>query len=124
MLGHRTDIPRFLASWDIAAHPSKDEALGLAVIEASMAGLPVVVYESGAAPEIVQDGSTGIVVPLSADDDSNVAGLTGAFRRLVDDEAMRQRMGSAGQQRMSAMFGSRARAANEYSSVLQNAAVK
>ncbi|MEU4447422.1 glycosyltransferase [Actinosynnema sp. NPDC050801] len=72
---------------DVLLCPSTwDEPFGLVVLEAYAAGLPVVVARSGALPELVDDGGTGLVVaPGSA------GALTAAMRRVLDP-ADRHRM--------------------------------
>jgi glycosyltransferase involved in cell wall biosynthesis len=55
------------------------EAAGLVLLEAQALGVPVVTYASGGAPEMLLDGTTGIVVP-----ESNVPALTDAVRELLE----------------------------------------
>jgi glycosyltransferase involved in cell wall biosynthesis len=121
LCGWRPDIAAVYAAWDIAAHPSREEAFGLAVAEASRAGLPLVVYEDGAAPELVAHGETGLVVPLQpGTPPANVAGLSQALRVLAGDAALRARMGAAARERMSALLGDTpARAGAEFTAVVQ-----
>lgn len=107
MLGFRNDISRVFTAWDIAAHPSRKEAFGLATAEASLACLPVVVYDDGAAPEIIEDGHTGFVVPLFEDgspEGGNTDGLARAFATLIEMPELRRKMGQAGQQRIREVF--------------------
>ena len=63
------DLPRFICVGDIFAMPARDrlfglevEGLGIVYLEASSCGLPVVVGNSGGAPDAVKDGITGSVV--------------------------------------------------------------
>jgi glycosyltransferase involved in cell wall biosynthesis len=53
----------YLKAFDIFLHTSRTEALAYALIEAGLAGLPVVATNVGGLPEIVEDGTTGILVP-------------------------------------------------------------
>jgi len=48
----------------LAVLPSHFEAFGLAFVEAQAAGLPVVAYDAGSVPEVVQHGRTGWLAPL------------------------------------------------------------
>ncbi|HEX6713583.1 MAG TPA: glycosyltransferase family 4 protein [Thermoleophilaceae bacterium] len=81
----------FLASVDAVAVPStRPDPLPNSAIEAQAAGLPVVAANHGGLPEIVNDGTTGILV---APDDA--VGLAQALRALADDPAKREQMGEA-----------------------------
>jgi len=60
-LGHRADVPALLAAAEVFAHPSTEEGLGTAVIEAMLAEVPVVTSDAGGLPEVV--GEFGHVVP-------------------------------------------------------------
>ena len=64
LLGSRDDVPDLLASFDVFAFPSLYEGLGLAVIEAQAAGVPVVATQVGGIRENVVDGETGFLVPV------------------------------------------------------------
>lgn len=57
-----------------------EEPFGLVMVEAAACGAPVVVYGRGAAPEVVRDGETGVVVPPGA----GVAGLVTAVEAAAD----------------------------------------
>jgi len=49
---------------DIEVFLSKTESFGVSVLEASATETPVIVTNVGGLPEVVEDGVTGIVVPL------------------------------------------------------------
>jgi glycogen(starch) synthase len=79
---------QLLADADALVCPSTwAEPFGLVVLEAYAAGLPVIVARSGALPELVSDGETGLIVPAASPTD-----LTAAMRRFLHPE-QRQRMG-------------------------------
>lgn len=59
-LGYREDVPNLLAAAELFVHPSVEEGMGQAVVEAMLAGVPVVVSDAGGLPEVV--GDCGIVV--------------------------------------------------------------
>lgn len=67
------------------------EGFGIAVVEASACGLPVIGGRSGGIPEAVREGETGLLV-----DPEDPAALAGAIGQLLGDEALRRRMGAAG----------------------------
>src|SRR5262249_19544535 len=61
------ELPARFRQWDVFVSPSRSEGFGVAVLEAAACGVPSVVTRVGGLPEIVQDGSTGLVVaPESA----------------------------------------------------------
>ena len=62
LMGARTDIVDLLAASDIFVLSSRSEGLPLAIIEAMMAGLPVVATRVGGVAELVEDGVTGYLV--------------------------------------------------------------
>ena len=62
--GYRDDIPRLLQASDLLSFvPSTPEPFGRTLIEAMAAGLPVIGAGSGAIPDIVVDGMTGLLIP-------------------------------------------------------------
>ena len=90
-----------LAAWyrtgDVFAMPCRTrlggmdvEGLGLVFLEAQACGVPVVVGDSGGAPETVRDGETGVVV-----DGTDDADVTAALVALLADEGRRRAMGAA-----------------------------
>ncbi|MFL6047092.1 MAG: glycosyltransferase family 4 protein [Propionibacteriaceae bacterium] len=75
------------------------EGLGLAALEAAASGLPVIVGDSGGAPETVRDGETGFVVP--SDDH---ALLAERLMLLLNNPSLAQEMGARGRQHVATHF--------------------
>ena len=75
------------------------EGFGLVFLEAAAAGLPVVAGRSGAVPEVVEDGLTGLLVD-SADPDA----VANAIATLLGDRELRTRMGRAARSRARERF--------------------
>lgn len=88
--GFRADLPRLVPGFDVLAHPASREGLGVALLEAASAGVPVVACDVGGVPDVVEHGHTGLLVP--ADD---AGALRGALARLLRDRAERARLGAA-----------------------------
>jgi phosphatidylinositol alpha-1,6-mannosyltransferase len=92
------ELPAHYAAGDVFAMPCRTrrggmdvEGLGIVFLEASATGLPVIVGDSGGAPDAVLDGRTGYVV--------NGRDVGAVADRLIDvltDDALRARMGAAG----------------------------
>jgi glycosyltransferase involved in cell wall biosynthesis len=91
LMGTRRDVPNLLAGFDLFALATQQEASGTVYVEAQASGLPVVGTNVGGVSEMFRDGETGILVPPK-----NPAALTEALQRLIDDPALRRRMGEAG----------------------------
>jgi len=97
--GFRTDIPDVMTSLDILVSASWAEPFGRVIIEAMAAGKPVIATMSGGAPEIVQDGITGVLVPPR-----DPQAIARAALRMLQDSKIRQEMGRAGQRRAQEHF--------------------
>jgi len=88
-LGYRPDVPRILGAFDLCVAPSRREALSIALIEASQAGLPIVASRVGGIPEVVEENESGILVPSQ-----NRGALAGAMNLLAEDTALCGRFGA------------------------------
>ena len=99
-LGSVPDVPRHLASADAMLLASRGgDSMPAVLIEAGFAGLPAVSTDVGAISDVVLDGVTGFVV---ARDDH--VGFDAAVRRLVEDEALRSRFGTAAREHCRSTF--------------------
>ncbi len=97
--GHRHDIPRVLTAIDILAFPSYKESFGNTLLEGMAMKLPIVASNSGAVPEIIIDGQTGLLVPPK---DANL--LAEKILYLLRNPAMCQKLGNAGRKRVEKYF--------------------
>jgi len=84
---------------DVVVAPAVDEGFGMTVIEAGAHGLPVVAARSGAFPEVIRDGETGLLVPP---DDPEA--LSRALQRLIADADLRRHLGAAARAHIAANF--------------------
>ncbi len=94
MLGYREDVPAILAAADIFALPSLFEGLPMVLIEAMLAGLPVVASDIPGPREQVLPGVTGLLVPRA-----DQAALADALSSLANAPERRALMGKAGRER-------------------------
>lgn len=87
------ELPTFLNNIDIFAMPSisDDESFGVAAIEASATGLPVVASGVGGVPEVIDNNTTGFLIERK-----NIDSLADALERLIKDPQLRFNMGKAG----------------------------
>lgn len=94
------ELARLYGEAEVAIVPSLYEGFSLPAIEAMSCGVPVVATTGGALPEVVGvNNETGLLV-----EPNNPDALVGAIRRLLDDEALRERIGAAGRQRVIERF--------------------
>ncbi len=94
--------PELLAlyrSSDVFVLPSIAEAFGIAAIEASAAGLPVIATQVGGLSDIVVDGETGFLIQPEEDQ-----ALADRLRQLIQRPDLRQRMGRAARARAEELF--------------------
>lgn len=91
ILGWQSNIEIVLSSADIVVLTSDSEGTPLSLIQAGMAGIPVVTTNVGSVPEVILDGVTGIITGL------DVQELANALEKLVDDKALRTTLGNAAQ---------------------------
>ena len=88
-------VPDYLNQLDIyvAASRLDSESFGVAILEASACGLPVVVSRVGGLPEVVEEGVTGYIV-----DKEEVAQFAAVLLTLAQNQKLRDSIGTAGRQ--------------------------
>ena len=89
-LGRRPDAIDFIAGADVLVNPSDVEGLPLVILEAMMAGTPVVATAVGGVPTVVRDGETGYLVPVGQPR-ALAAALTDAITHPDRTRAMAER---------------------------------
>ena len=97
--GHREDAAQLMQALDLFVLPSFMETMPLTILEAMAAALPVVATSIYGVPELVDDGVTGVLVPVGHE-----ARLRRALRSLVLDPSLRQHMGAQGRHRYEQHF--------------------
>jgi glycosyltransferase involved in cell wall biosynthesis len=98
-MGVRSDVADILRASDAFAMTSLSEAASLTLLEAMASELPVVVTAVGGNPELVRDGTDGLLVPRRSS-----AGVARALLRILSDRSMATAMGSAGAERVRSQF--------------------
>ncbi len=97
--GIRSDIAAVMHAIDLLALPSEHEPFGRVLVEAMACARPIVATAGGGVPEIVQDGETGILVPVG-----DSAALARGIRRFLAEPHFARRAGLAGQERARQFF--------------------
>lgn len=87
--GMREDIPRLLNAIDIFVLPSLNEGMGRVLIEAMVLAKPIVATRVGGVPDVVEDGSSGLLVP-PADPDA----LADAICTIMKNPALASKLAS------------------------------
>jgi len=98
-LGTRHDIPECLAVLDLFVLPSLNEGMGRALLEAMAVGCPVVATRVGGIPDVVADGTTGLLVPPRDD-----RALAEAILTLLRDRSRRAAYGEAARRYVDGRF--------------------
>ncbi|MEU4085653.1 glycogen synthase [Streptomyces aureus] len=98
----RPDVVQLLTHAAAFVCPSVYEPLGIVNLEAMACGTAVVASRVGGIPEVVEDGVTGLLVPLG---EGFEAGLAAALDTVLADPATARRMGEAGRRRAVGEFG-------------------
>lgn len=84
-------VPEYMSGLDLFVVPSREESFGVAAIEASACGLPVIVSRVGGLPEVVLENKTGLVV-----DKEDIDGFAAQMIKMFNDSKLRQKLGQAG----------------------------
>jgi glycosyltransferase involved in cell wall biosynthesis len=93
--GFRNDVPRLVDQLDILVHASTTgEPFGQVITEGMLAAKPVIATRGGGVPEIVQHGSTGLLVPMGDAD-----AMAAAICALLSNPDLARAMGKAGRER-------------------------
>ena len=98
------DLPALYNAADVFAlvsrrHDLLVEGFGIAAVEASASGVPVLAGREAGLPDAVRDGETGLLV-----DPYCPSAVAEGLNRLLGDPALRQRMGAAGRRAVETYF--------------------
>ncbi len=97
--GFQQDVPSYIAAMDVFVLPSVMEGFGIVLLEAMAMGKPIIATTVGGIPEIVEDQTTGILVPPK--DSSAIAQK---IIYLLENPSVREKLGQAGRARVLERF--------------------
>lgn len=94
LLGHRSDIPDLLAAADVFVMPSLSEGTPLSLLEAMVAGKPIIATRVGGIPDVLGEGGSGVIVAPG-----DVDAMSDALAALLASSDERARLGQAAEER-------------------------
>lgn len=84
----------YLKNADVFVHPTNDDCFPLVLLEAMQHRLPIITTDEGAISDIINDGINGMIA-----EKNNPKDLAGKIELLLNDEALRKKMGEAGRKK-------------------------
>jgi len=97
--GFRADVPELLSEASISVLPSLSEGLSNTVLESMAAGVPVVATRVGGNPELIEEGSSGLLVPPR-----DAGALARAMLAILDDRDLARNIGREAKRRAAERF--------------------
>ncbi len=105
-LGYRSDVPDLLRAADLFVFPSRNEAMGTSLVDAMLAGVPIITTTAGGIPEVVgargSDPAVGWLVPPA-----DPAALSAAILEALDSGEQGRSLATRAEQRARALFTAR-----------------
>jgi glycosyltransferase involved in cell wall biosynthesis len=117
-LGERNDVEQIYPLMDVFVLPTHREGLGAAILEAEAMKVPVVASDIGGCPETIDNGKTGILVPVSS-----IEKLTEALLFILDNPQKAIDMGQSGRDKVLREFSKEivfSRLKKEYENLIKN----
>ena len=87
----RKDPKKWLGCLDLVVHPADIEGLGVSLLQAAAAGVPIIASRAGGMPEIVHHEKNGLLI-----DPGDTLALRIAIQRIIDEKRLRSAMRAAG----------------------------
>jgi glycosyltransferase involved in cell wall biosynthesis len=100
--GYQTDPTRFYACMDLLVQPSSaraGEGMPMVIMEALQEGIPVIASRTGGIPEVIRDGSNGLLVTPGDE-----AALARALQNFLEDTVLRSRLQTGSRNSLSERF--------------------
>jgi glycosyltransferase involved in cell wall biosynthesis len=85
--GRKKNVAEAMAAADLFVLPSIREAFGLVILEAAVAGLPIIATNTGGIPEIIKNGVSGILVPPA-----DAQALASAIETVMQNDGLAKKM--------------------------------
>lgn len=98
-LGHRGDVSRLMRHFDVVWLGSEYEGMPNVVMEAMMAGVPVVATDISGNRDLIVNGETGFLAPVG-----DRAAFARQTKKLLEDHELARRQGAAGRERILSEF--------------------
>ena len=99
LAGFRDDLAEILPCLDLVVHPALMEGLGVSLLQASSAGVPIVASRAGGIPEAVRDGVNGLLIPPG-----DAAAVGAAIDGVLSDPVLAARLGEGGRRLVRELF--------------------
>jgi glycosyltransferase involved in cell wall biosynthesis len=99
LTGYRADVPALLSDVAVSVLPSHSEGLSNTLLESMAAGVPVVATRVGGTPEAIDDGVTGLLVPVK-----DPEALASSIIRVLSDPDLAARLGAAARRSVNDRF--------------------
>lgn len=97
--GFRKDMPRIIPCLDLVVHPALMEGLGVSLLQAAAAGVPIIGSRAGGIPEIVHNGVNGMLV-----EPGDTRQLLAAVKELLANPDLMRQWGQAGRELVKSQF--------------------
>lgn len=97
--GDRNDVPNMMQCMDVFVLPSLAEGISNTLLEAMASSLPIVATRVGGTPEIINEHEQGLLVAAA-----EPHALAEALREVLQDQTLRQRLGSSGRRKVEQHF--------------------
>lgn len=97
--GFRNDLERILPCLDVVVHPATMEGLGVSLLQAAAAGVPIVATRVGGIPEIVENGVNGYLI-----DSGNIHAIMSRVNDLLADPIQSKHLGATGRSMVRSRF--------------------
>lgn len=98
-VGFREDLPDLLPCLELLVHPATREGLGVSLLQAASAGVPIVAGNAGGIPEAIRHEHNGLLVPPG-----DPQALETAVATLLRDKGLARQLGAAGKELMRSEF--------------------